>query len=193
MSESNGATSAPPTNGAEPPSADKPSTNGSSPSTDQPPPPVKPAAAASGIPAPGASKIGGVRSIPKPSGIKPPTLMSSMSLSSSTTSLASTSSAAPVTATASRIGRPCMGHHAPKAGPPPQESKNEVTFSSPIVLNRRRRCGGDCELFATHKPPQQQRERIAPRPRSSSSLPPSARTTIQFHFGQQPVNKRNPA
>ncbi|XP_062547632.1 restin homolog isoform X5 [Armigeres subalbatus] len=147
MSESNGAAPAPP-NGAEPPSSsnEKLETNGSTTTTDQPPA-AKPT---SGIPAPG-SKIG-VRSIPKPSGIKPPSL-SSMSHSSSTTSLASTSSAAPIT-TASRIGRPCMGHHAPKAGPPPPESKNDSSSdtASSISLSSRMRRPSDTDYSKSHLP-----------------------------------------
>lgn len=48
--------------------------------------------------------------IVKPSGIKPPTA------SSSTAS------------TSSRIGRACCGNVAPKAGPPPQQDKSELSF-----------------------------------------------------------------
>ncbi|KAL1398515.1 hypothetical protein pipiens_008901 [Culex pipiens pipiens] len=102
--------------GGEKPAAE-PNGNGS---TEAPPPAVKP----SGIQPP---KLGAVRSIPKPSGIKPPMTASGMSLSSSTTSLASTSSTAPATAI-SRIGRPCSGHIAPKAGPPPPDAKRLSPF-----------------------------------------------------------------
>uniref|UniRef100_A0AAG5DSE9 CAP-Gly domain-containing protein n=1 Tax=Anopheles atroparvus TaxID=41427 RepID=A0AAG5DSE9_ANOAO len=68
------------------------------------------------------------RALTKPSGIRPP----SANVGGSTTSLASTSSqlttasaAASGTATtaSSRIGRLCMGHTPPKAGPPPPEPK----------------------------------------------------------------------
>uniref|UniRef100_A0A182QEP4 Uncharacterized protein n=1 Tax=Anopheles farauti TaxID=69004 RepID=A0A182QEP4_9DIPT len=74
-----------------------------------------------------------VRSLPKPSGIRPPTANLH---GGSTTSLASTSSqlttasAATGTATSTaaapattRIGRLCQGHTPPKAGPPPPEPK----------------------------------------------------------------------
>ncbi|XP_039432946.1 restin homolog isoform X11 [Culex pipiens pallens] len=105
----------------------EPNGNGS---TEAPPPAVKP----SGIQPP---KLGAVRSIPKPSGIKPPMTASGMSLSSSTTSLASTSSTAPATAI-SRIGRPCSGHIAPKAGPPPPDAKNDSSDTS-STLGRMRR------------------------------------------------------
>ncbi|XP_065073889.1 restin homolog isoform X10 [Ochlerotatus camptorhynchus] len=103
--------------------------------------------ASSGIQAP---KM--VRSIPKPSGIKPP----SMSLSSSTTSLASTSSTAPAVSTpagpsASRIGRPCMGHHAPKAGPPPPEPKNDFSDTASSILSRMRR-PSDTDYSKSHLP-----------------------------------------
>ncbi|XP_058815206.1 restin homolog isoform X4 [Topomyia yanbarensis] len=86
-----------------------------------------------------------IRSIPKPSGIKPPT----MTLSSSTSSLASVGSsvAAPTT---SRIGRPCQGHVAPKAGLPPPEHKNDSSDTS-SVLSRMRR-PSDSDYSKSHLP-----------------------------------------
>ncbi|XP_058059639.1 restin homolog isoform X2 [Anopheles bellator] len=72
-----------------------------------------------------------VRAIAKPSGIKPP----SANFGGSTTSLASTSSqlttasaatgtgTATVPSSGTRIGRLCLAHGTPKAGPPPPEPK----------------------------------------------------------------------
>ncbi|XP_053694329.1 restin homolog isoform X3 [Sabethes cyaneus] len=80
-----------------------------------------------------ASKI--ARSIPKPSGIKPPT----MTLSSSTSSLASVgSTAASIPVPQSRIGRPCQGHVAPKAGLPPPEPKNDSSDTGSLQSKMRR-------------------------------------------------------
>ncbi|XP_055591971.1 restin homolog isoform X2 [Uranotaenia lowii] len=143
MSESNGANGG--ENGA--------SGGGGPPAADQPP--VKP----SGIQPPK------VRSIPKPSGIKPPT----MSHSSSNASLASTSSLtqpanaaasattatmpAPPVAASSRIGRPCMGHHAPKAGPPPPESKNDSSDTASLLGGgSKMRRPSDADFNKSHLP-----------------------------------------
>ncbi|XP_052893980.1 restin homolog isoform X2 [Anopheles moucheti] len=71
-----------------------------------------------------------VRALPKPSGIRPPTANlhggSTNSLASTSSQLTTASSAATGTATSTtstRIGRLCMGHTPPKAGPPPPEPK----------------------------------------------------------------------
>ncbi|XP_055548764.1 restin homolog isoform X3 [Wyeomyia smithii] len=80
------------------------------------------------------SKI--ARSIPKPSGIKPP----SMTLSSSTSSLASVGSttAGSIPVPQSRIGRPCQGHVAPKAGLPAPEPKNDSSDTGSTLSRMRR-------------------------------------------------------
>ncbi|XP_055635883.1 restin homolog isoform X11 [Toxorhynchites rutilus septentrionalis] len=95
-----------------------------------------------------------LRALPKPSGMRPP----SMSLSSSTTSLASTSSTAPVAskvttgvpasptvAAPSRIGRPCQGHIAPKAGLPSPEPKNGSSDTTSSILASRMRRPSDTD------------------------------------------------
>ncbi|XP_058451101.1 restin homolog isoform X3 [Malaya genurostris] len=85
-----------------------------------------------------------VRSIPKPSGIKPP----AMTLSTSNTSLASIGSS--IVAPASRIGRPCQGHIAPKAGLPPPEPKNGSSDTSSIPGRMRR--PSDSDYSKSHLP-----------------------------------------
>ncbi|XP_049283527.1 restin homolog isoform X12 [Anopheles funestus] len=105
-----------------------PVANGEEISNPMPPPPSGGAAGGgggSGIQPPK------VRALPKPSGIRPPTANlhggSTTSLASTSSQLTTASSAVTGTATsttsATRIGRLCMGHTPPKAGPPPPEPK----------------------------------------------------------------------
>ncbi|XP_035913072.1 restin homolog isoform X16 [Anopheles stephensi] len=96
-----------------------------------------------------------VRALPKPSGIRPP---SANLHGGSTTSLASTSShltvassaatgnATSTTSSTTRIGRLCMGHTPPKAGPPPPEPKHQgavlTTDTDSFIIGQRVWVGG---------------------------------------------------
>uniref|UniRef100_A0A182MAI6 Uncharacterized protein n=1 Tax=Anopheles culicifacies TaxID=139723 RepID=A0A182MAI6_9DIPT len=114
-----------------------PVANGEETSNPMPPPASGGAGGGSGIQPPK------VRALPKPSGIRPPSANlhggSTTSLASTSSQLTTASSAATGTATSTasttRIGRLCMGHTPPKAGPPPPEPKPQSSTKSPRKLN----------------------------------------------------------
>lgn len=56
--------------------------------------------------------------IAKPSGIKPPTQLQ-----------------AATPGACSRISRPCSGHHAAKAGPPPADAKSKLPIFYTVLFN----------------------------------------------------------